>query len=261
MTDLDLQQALAAIAEPTRFRIVAVLAERACTVSEVQEAIGARQPQTTKHIQALETAHVIRVHRLGRRRVARLDRATMDLLGAYFTGLSASAPDDTVLDDYERAVRREEGDGDGGARTLVLRRELTASAERVWSAWTDADVAARWWAPRHFDVETLAISPRPGAEVRLVLREGGARYASAGRVLEADDARRLVFTLAPVDDEGVPRFDAVHTVTLNGDDRTELELTIRVTDVREGAASAVAGLEPGWTQLLDALASELSAGL
>ena len=44
MTDLDVQRALAAIAEPTRFRIVSLLADRACTVSEVQEAIGARQP-------------------------------------------------------------------------------------------------------------------------------------------------------------------------------------------------------------------------
>ena len=257
MTDLDVQRALAAIAEPTRFRIVSLLADRACTVSEVQEAIGARQPQTTKHIQALETAEVIRVHRLGRRRVARLHRVTMEHLGAYFTALSASAPDDAVLDGYEQAIRREES-GEG-ARTFTLRRELAASVERTWAAWTDPSIAARWWAPRHFEVESFELSPQPGADVRLVLREGDARYSSTGRVLDAVMPHRLVFTLAPVDDGGAPLFDAVHEVVLTDDIRTALELTIRVSDVREGAASAVAGLEPGWNQLLDGLESVLTA--
>lgn len=251
MTDGDLQPALAAISEPTRFRIVALLAERARTVSEVQEAIGARQPQTTKHIQTLEAAGVIRVHRLGRRRVARLDRGAMQRLGDYFTGLSASSPDDAALEGYEHAIARAES-GDG-ARTLTFTRALPASSARIWAAWTDPEIAARWWAPRHFDVETFAISPVPGATLQLVLREGRARYTSTGRMLDAAAPHRLVFTLAPTDDSGEPLFDAVHTLTLTQGERTEIALTIEVSEVRQGAASAVAGLEPGWNQLLDAL--------
>jgi uncharacterized protein YndB with AHSA1/START domain/DNA-binding transcriptional ArsR family regulator len=257
MTQLDVQRALAALSEPTRFRIVSLLADRACTVSEVQEAIGARQPQTTKHIQALEAAGVIRVHRLGRRRVARLHRDTMEQLGAYFSTLSASAPDDAALDGYEQAIHREHR-GEG-PRSLTFERTLPASANRVWAAWTDPAIAARWWAPRHFDVDELALDPTPGAPVRLVLREGSARYASEGRMLEAEAPRRLVFTLAPVDDDGAPLFHARHTVVLDGaGDRTRLTLSLEVAEVGEGAASAVAGLEPGWSQLLDALESELA---
>lgn len=253
MTHLDVQRALAAIAEATRFRIVTLLAERACTVSEVQSAIGARQPQTTKHIQALEAAEVIRVHKLGRRRVARLHRDTMEQLGAYFTALSASGPDDAVLERYEEAIHREESGS--GPRIFMFRRELRASIDRVWRAWTDPTIATQWWAPRHFEVESFELSPRPGTDVRLMLREGDSRYTSAGRMLEAVAPHRLVFTLAPLDADGEPLFDAVHEVTLTG---TALELTIRVSDVREGAASAAAGLEPGWNQLLDALESVLA---
>ncbi|MBO9625326.1 MAG: SRPBCC domain-containing protein [Microbacterium sp.] len=256
MTDLDIQRVLAAVAEPTRFRIVDLLAERARTVSEIQEAIGARQPQTTKHVQTLEAAQVIRVHRLGRRRVAQLDRSTMARLGEHFAMLSASESDDAALEEYAGAILAEER-GDG-RRMLTFERTLLTSVERVWTAWTDQTLARRWWAPRHFEVEEFALSPIAGSSVRLTLREGGARYTSAGRVREAVAPSRLVFTMAPVDEDGQALFDAVHTLTLTGDSRTELRLRIDVSEVRDGAASAVAGLEPGWNQLLDALEAALA---
>ncbi|CAM3299169.1 metalloregulator ArsR/SmtB family transcription factor [Tsukamurella hominis] len=249
-----LQRALAAVAEPTRFRIVGLLAEHPRTVSDVQAAIGARQPQTTKHLQVLEAAGVVRVHKLGRRRVARIDRAMMRRLAEYFAALAVTGEDDTALERYAFAIAAE--DRGEGIRAVALDRVVDAPIERVWAAWTDPECAATWWAPRHFAVEDVAVAPTPGAPVRLVLREGGgARYVSEGQVVEAAAPRRLVFTLAPVDADGVPYFAARHTVVLSGGAATTLALTIHVTDVREGAAPMVAGLEPGWGQLLDALAA------
>ncbi|MGX9294145.1 SRPBCC domain-containing protein [Tsukamurella paurometabola] len=253
----DLQRALAAVAEPTRFRIIGLLAERPRTVSEVQEAIGARQPQTTKHLQVLDAAGVVVLHKLGRRRVARIDRATMRRLSDHFAALAAPGDDDATLERYELAIAAERiGDG---TRAVALDRVVDAPVERVWAAWTDPARAATWWAPRHFTVEEAAIAPTPDAPVRLVLREGdGARYVSEGRVIEAAAPHRLVFTLAPVDTDGVRYFTARHTVVLSGDGPTTVGLTIDVTDVREGAAPMVAGLEPGWGQLLDALAGAVA---
>lgn len=260
MSDPRVQKALAALAEPTRFRIVELLGRNACSVSEVQAAIGALQPQTTKHIQALEAAGVIRVHRLGRRRVARLDRETMALLESHFAGLAAPSPDDAELAAYESAIRAEESLGEReNRRPLVFERSLPASARDVWTAWTDPAVAARWWAPRHFEVEEFTLSPVAGSAVRLTLREApGIRYTSTGRVLEAEAPGRLVFELAPVDEEGDALFLARHVLTLSGEETTALRLEIQVSGVRDGAAPAVAGLEPGWDQLLTALAAELS---
>lgn len=255
-----IHRAIAAIAEPTRFRIVELLAVRACSVSEVQEAIGALQPQTTKHLQTLEAAGVIRVHKLGRRRIARIDRDTMRDLGAYFTELAAPDSDDDALDGYERAIDEVQRFSTAPRLTLTFERELSADIDRVWQAWTDPSVAKRWWAPRHFAVDDLEISGVTGSVIRVALREGdGARYASEGRVLEAQAPHRLVFDLAPIDDTGAPLFHARHVLTLSGRMPATLALSIEVTDAAVEVASAVVGLEPGWNQLLDALQEHLGA--
>jgi predicted transcriptional regulator len=51
---IEMQAALAVVGEPTRFRILQLLAEGPCTVGEVATGIGALQPQTTKHLHALD---------------------------------------------------------------------------------------------------------------------------------------------------------------------------------------------------------------
>lgn len=256
MTGEDVQRALAAVGEPTRFRIVELLATRPHTVGEVAEALGALQPQTTKHLQALAAAGVIRVHKLGRRRVARLDRTALARLGRYFARLAEADPDDAVLDAYESAIRAEVAGG--GPRVLRFSRTVPASAEAAWTAWTDPARAARWWAPRHFTVGAFEIAPRERAPIRVVLREGdSAEYESRGRVEEVEPRHRLVFTLAPVDAAGAPLFSARHTLTIRGGQPTTVDLLIEVSDVRPEAAPAVAGLEPGWNQLLDALEAHL----
>ncbi|WOP18465.1 SRPBCC domain-containing protein [Raineyella sp. LH-20] len=252
---LDIQRALYTAGEPTRFRILELLATRPHTVGEVADALGALQPQTTKHLQALEAARIIRVHRLGRRRVARLDRETLAHLATYFHGLAAPDPDDSVLDDYQDAIAREMArpSGQNAGPVLHFERVLPASAEDVWRAWTDPQQAAAWWAPRHFRVTAFELEPSAGAPIRIILREGdGAEYASRGQVVDARPGR-LVFTLAPVDSAGEPLFHALHTLTITGTDPATVTLLIEVSDVRTDAASAIAGLEPGWRQLLDAL--------
>lgn len=268
----DPQRAFAAMGEPTRYRILEVLAQNASTVGGVAEAIGALQPQTTKHLQALEAAGLITVHKLGRRRVARLDREAFAALSAHLGTWARADSDDDALAAYEQAIAREDADP-GRARTLTLRAEVPASIEAVWRAWTDPHQASRWWAPSHFEVRELAIAPKSGAPIRLALGEpGGASYRSEGRVLEVDPGRRLVFALAPLDEAGEALFDAVYTVELDGQEAggaaepgggmagTAVSLRIDVDGIRPGAAAAVAGLDPGWTQLLSNLRALFAGG-
>ncbi|WP_438354291.1 SRPBCC domain-containing protein [Microbacterium sp. CJ88] len=263
MTRINIQRALAVAAEPTRFRILDLLSEKACTVSEVAAAIDALQPQTTKHLQALESAGLIVVHRLGRRRVARLDRGAMRMLAEHFEAFGRADPDDVELDAYEQAIRDRTDDA-GAKHRIRLERRLPASVSDIWVACTDPALVARWWAPRHFTVDALEIGPEPGSAVRLALREGdGARYVSAGRIETVEPPHLLEFSLAPLDDAGRDLFRARYSLTLweGGGDRggaeeaagTDLQLTIDVEDASPAAGPAVAGLEPGWRQLLDAL--------
>jgi uncharacterized protein YndB with AHSA1/START domain/DNA-binding transcriptional ArsR family regulator len=250
---------LAVLAEPTRFRIIETLAIRPHTVGEVAAVLGALQPQTTKHLQALEAAGVVRIHRLGRRKLASLNRAALDEVADWLAGLSTATPDDVALARYADAVAATEArlsDEPGGHATVLhFRRTIPAPPAQVWEAWTDPRLLAQWWAPRHFEVERSRLDATPGGRVELRLREAdGARYASAGTVSAAEPGRRLEFTLAPLGPDGEPLFDAVHELTLSGRTRCRLELTIRVADADAGTAPMIAGLEPGWTQLLDALA-------
>lgn len=253
----DVQRALITMGEPTRFRILQLLESRARTVGEIAAELGALQPQTTKHLQALESAGVIRVHRLGRRRVARLDREAFRALADHFTALATADADDAVLDTYEHAIAVEEDRPASAPVVLHFERTIAAPAAKVWAAWTEPDQAARWWAPRHFTVSRFDFPILAGAEIRVDLREGdGATYESLGRVEEVG-RRRLVFSLAPADGTGSPLFHAMYALRISGRDRTVLTLDVEATSVRPEAAPAVAGLEPGWNQLLDALEDHL----
>lgn len=260
---MDFQRVLVAIAEPQRYRIVTLLAEGPRTVGEIASALSALQPQTTKHLQALESAGVIGVHRLGRRRLASLERQTLRSLAEHLGELAEPGRDDDLLREYAAAVRREvhrAATGAVGARTLQLRRHLDAGPAEAWAAWIEPGVAPRWWAPDHFVVSEFTMPPVPGAELRMSLREAdGAEYDSAGRMLAAQPGALLEFELAPLGPDGSPLFAAVYRAEFASaaGDTTDLLLTICVDNTRPEAASALGGLEIGWGQLLDNLATLL----
>ena len=260
---MEVQSLLAAIAEPQRYRIVSLLAEGPLTVGEIAFALSALQPQTTKHLQTLQSAGVITVHRLGRRRLASLERETLRYLAEHLGALAKPRPDDDALREYATAVGREADRaraGASGARTLELRRHLNARPAQAWAAWIDPVVASAWWAPDHFVVTEFTMPDVPGAEVRMSLREGdGAEYVSVGRMIAAEPGTLVEFELAPLGPDGAPLFSAVYRAefTSAADKTTDLLLTIRVHDTTPDAASALGGLEIGWGQLLDNLAALL----
>lgn len=115
----DPQRAFAAMGEPTRYRILEVLAGSPATVGGVAEAIGALQPQTTKHLQVLEGAGLITIHRLGRRRVASLNRSSFTMLAAHLGEWAQTGQDDDALQTYEQAIAREQADP-GQDRSMSL---------------------------------------------------------------------------------------------------------------------------------------------
>jgi uncharacterized protein YndB with AHSA1/START domain/DNA-binding transcriptional ArsR family regulator len=259
---VDAQQVLATIGEPTRFRIVMLLADSPRTVGELTAALGALQPQTTKHVQALEAAGVIRVRKLGRRRLASLNRESLGRLAAWFEGLAAQTDDDRALDDYAAGVAEAEeraGSGQPVSVDFTLERRVPASRDAVWHAWTDPEVAARWWSPRHFTVVRCAIAPEPGARTELVLSEAdGAEYASTGVVQEVETGSLLRFELSPVDAEGRVVLPVEVSLRLDGEAETALRVIVRASAANPEAAPMLAGLEPAWSQQLDRLEQVLA---
>jgi uncharacterized protein YndB with AHSA1/START domain/DNA-binding transcriptional ArsR family regulator len=254
----DLVATLAALAEPNRARIVALLERAPRSVGEIARALELRQPQATKHLQTLQRAGLVTLHPLGTRRIYALRREPLRELRAWLAPYERDEPDEDVLERYRRAIEVETG----APRTMAFTREVAAPVAMVWDAWTTADAIRRWWAPRHFEVVDCEVQPAVDGALRIVLAEGdGTRHEATGRFVSVRRPRSLSFALAPTDADGRPLFSARHEVRIaRRGEGARLTLSIDVRDARPEAAPALAGLEPGWSQTLDRLVALLANG-
>src|SRR3954462_10936805 len=73
----------AALADPHRRAIVALLLERPRPVGEIVEACGLSQPSTSKHLRVLREAGLVRVRQDAQRRVYALDPKPIAELDAW----------------------------------------------------------------------------------------------------------------------------------------------------------------------------------
>jgi uncharacterized protein YndB with AHSA1/START domain/DNA-binding transcriptional ArsR family regulator len=256
---------LAALAEPNRLRIVELLNDAPRPVGEIAALLRLRQPQVTKHLQTLERVGLVSVHPLGQRRIYALDRRPFRRLATWIEMFQEAVPSEAVLDAYRRTVELEQAraandPGWPAGRTMRLRRILAAPPPLVWRYWTEAARIRRWWSPDHFAVVECEADPIEGGELRLVIAEGdGTLHPAAGRYLTVTPPRALSFELAPLGSAGAPLFSATYRVRLaEHAGHTELTLTVKLGDAMPVAAPAIAGLRPGWRQLLEKLARELA---
>lgn len=98
---------------------------------------------------------------------------------------------------------------------LEMERLIPAPPERVFEYWTEPELVAKWFGPGDFDVPSSQLDLRPGGKWRTTIRspEGKLRTVS-GVYNTIDPPRRLVFTWAWDDDDGVRGHETQVTVTL-----------------------------------------------
>ncbi|MGX2994324.1 metalloregulator ArsR/SmtB family transcription factor [Streptomyces sp. JNUCC 64] len=284
---------LAALADPARWRLVTLLAERPRPVGVLARLAGARQPQTTKHLQTLERAGVVTSERSGQRRVYALVSAPLRELAAALGGLAdtvdRSGGSHATFDRYglglrtERAAALEAGWADG--RVFAFSRSLAADPARVWRQLTETALLAAWWTPDDLRVSELAFEARPGGRIVQEYRDvedvdGHDRVVgrAEGTVEEARPGERLGYRLSPLLADGTPAFTAHVTFDLRphgtaADDGTgsgggtpagpvtDLVVDFRVTDSTVESADFVAGVEIGFGQSLDRLVAVLADGI
>lgn len=82
---------LAVLGDSARWRLVELLAERPRSVGVLAQLAGARQPQTTKHLQTLERAGVVTSQRSGQRRIYALKAEPLRELAAALVRLADRA--------------------------------------------------------------------------------------------------------------------------------------------------------------------------
>ena len=135
--------------------------------------------------------------------------------------------------------------------TLRMSRRFDASPERVFDAWLDPAIAAKWlFTTPGSESHSTEIDARVGGAWTIVDRRDGVDYRALGEYLQIDRPRRLVFTF------GMPQFsDSLNRVTveLTPDGQGAL-LTLTQEGLPPGTESA---LEEGWRAMFDQMACAL----
>lgn len=136
---------------------------------------------------------------------------------------------------------------------LSIEVELNIPLERVWRAWTQADLLQQWLCPRPWRVAECEVDLRPGGLFRFVLQgPDGERHEHRACWLEIVPGQRLVWTTALLPDfrpapaaAGVPPFTAVIELEARGSS-TVYRATARHADAAACAAHAAMGFHEGW---------------
>jgi uncharacterized protein YndB with AHSA1/START domain/DNA-binding transcriptional ArsR family regulator len=270
-----MEATLAALADPVRWRLVSLLAERPRSVGVLAQLAAARQPQTTKHLQTLERAGIVTSRRTGQRRIYALRSAPLRELATVLDGLAdtadrAGGPSETY-DRYglsvaaERLAAERKGWADG--RSFTFHRSLTQSPDLVWRHLTEPSLLAGWWTPDDLRVSELVFEARPGGRVVLEYRDAEDADGSdlvvgraEGVVVDVRPGEHLAFRSSPELPGGGAAFTAHVDLDLRPTDAgTELEVHYRITDSTVDSADFIAGIEIGFGQSLDKLAATLVA--
>ncbi|MCX5414990.1 metalloregulator ArsR/SmtB family transcription factor [Streptomyces sp. NBC_00059] len=268
---------LAALADPARWQLVKLLAERPRPVGVLAQLAGARQPQTTKHLQTLERAGVVTAQRAGQRRIYELRSGPLRDLATALGRLAdstdqAGGPHEThgryeANLHAERLAANEPGWADG--RSFRFRRSLSGSPELVWRHLTETSLLARWWTPDDLRVSTLVFEAREGGRIVHEYREAedvdGSDPVAGHAEGIVDDVRpgeRLAYRLSPQLPDGNLAFTAHIALDLRPtgtSSETDLDVHWRITDSAVGSADFIAGIEIGYGQSLDKLTAALAA--
>lgn len=143
------------------------------------------------------------------------------------------------------------------SRGFTLTRDLDATPERVWRAWTDPDEAAQWWHPRGVSTphDTVRIDARVGGTYAYTMVDDatGQRYPTAGVYRDVEPHSRLAFTWGHVDDD--PDDCPLITVTFEPVTLAPVGPRTRMTfDLRGVPAAPGDDIHDGWDEALDLLA-------
>lgn len=79
--------------------------------------------------------------------------------------------------------------------TLEISRFLAAPRDRLWRAWSDPELLARWWCPEPWTTEVRAFDFRPGGDFYTFLRgPDGGESDNPGCFLDITPMERIVWT-------------------------------------------------------------------
>ncbi len=265
----------AALADSSRRQIIELLAERPRSVGVVAELMGLRQPQATKHLQTLERSGLAVSRRSGQRRIYALETEALQAVIAELVRLAdiadANLSNRAAFDQYAASVESEStAAGDerwADDREYVFRRTLAASRSTVWAHLTTPELLPAWWAPADLRLAHIEFGISLGTRIVQEYADAddhsgvdGVIGRAEGIIEAATEDERLAFQLSPVLPDGTTAFTAHYTYSLaDAGEATDLEVRLRISDSTIPSAEFIAGIQLGWDQCLDKLATTVAA--
>jgi DNA-binding transcriptional ArsR family regulator len=107
MTALQASSSLAALADPTRQRIVSMLASGALSSGEIAGRFDLSAPAISQHLKTLKTAHLVRVKTDKQKRIYSLDPEGMQEVSDWVARIQAFW--NPRLDALEAALKKDSG--------------------------------------------------------------------------------------------------------------------------------------------------------
>jgi uncharacterized protein YndB with AHSA1/START domain len=147
---------------------------------------------------------------------------------------------------------------DTSDRELVLTRLIDAPREKLYRAWTDAELLKQWFAPKPWTTPQAELDVRPGGASLVVMRSpDGNDMPCPGVYLEVVPNQRLVFTDAYTS-AWQPSQKPFMTVIVTFEDeggKTRYTARVRHWTVADREAHEKMGFHHGWGQCADQLAA------
>jgi uncharacterized protein YndB with AHSA1/START domain len=157
------------------------------------------------------------------------------------------------------------GSTGAAGRELFLTRIINAPREKVFRAWTEAELLKQWFTPRPWTTPRIEVDVRAGGANLVVMRgPEGTEFPNRGVYLEVVPNERLVFTdaftQAWVPSEK-PFMTAVLTFEDAGGGKTKYTARVHHWSVADREAHERMGFHAGWskaTDQLEAVVAELA---
>lgn len=151
---------------------------------------------------------------------------------------------------------------------IVIERFIDAPREKVFEAWTNPELAKKWWGPEHFFAPYITLDAREGGKYLFCMEEEGTgqKTWSAGEFKKIDAPNKLVMTdyfsdehgnkVDPKEygmDENFPSESMVTITFEEVDSGTKLSLIYNPPSEKQKKAMKDSKMVEGWNSSLDKL--------
>ncbi len=238
---------LKAASDPTRRALLTLLAQQGATrVTDLAAHFDISLNSVSKHIKVLEKSGLVQRRTIGRVHLIEVDMTPLTRIDDWFAQLRSIW--EIRLETLDNLLTK---DADMTDLTLTVTRAINAPVQRVFNAWLDAEMLARFMRPGPgMTVPRAQTDAVEGGHFLIVMNAGGQDMPHSGTYLKIVRHSHLAFSWQSansIDDS---------TVSLDFKDlggATELTLT-HVKFIDQQARD---DHQAGWGAILDALAAAL----